>query len=290
MFSTETLDNSNARLRLRNALVYVRVRLQVAVSNGRSNRSLTITVVRFVVFCQLVVIALLAPVYLRTGALHFLQKAFVAAAANVPLAFFLVFSAGLLLTGDRPKLGLANRLTIVRFVLVVPLVMFVVDEAFTAALVVYGIVLATDVLDGIIARLKEEKTEFGTIMDPLADIASTAALYGAFLFHGFIPLWVFLILMARYVTLFAGSVALFLIVGPPRFRATLVGKIVGVLQGAAGIMILALAGTGMQWLDTIGVTLFVFLGIIFGSVIVSQLVIAIGMVRDGARCRILKAI
>ncbi|MCK4773172.1 MAG: CDP-alcohol phosphatidyltransferase family protein [Candidatus Krumholzibacteria bacterium] len=271
-------------------MVYARARLRVAASNVRSNRSLTITVIRFVVFCQLGVICLLAPVYLRTGAIHFLQKAFVAAAANVPLAFFLVFSAGLLLTGDRPKLGLANRLTIVRFVLVVPLVMFVVDEAFIAALIVYGTVLATDVLDGIAARLKGEKTEFGTIMDPLADIASTAALYGAFLFHGFIPLWVFLILMARYVTLFAGSVALFLIVGPLRFRATPVGKIVGVLQGAAGIMILALAGAGVQWLDNIGVTLFGFLGIIFGSVIVSQLVIAIGMVRSGARCRILKAI
>jgi len=123
-------------------------------------------------------------------------------------------------------------------------------------------------------------------MDPLADIASTAALYAAFLHHGFIPAWVILLLTLRYVSLFAGSALLFLVVGPIRFRATPVGKIVGVLQGAAGIIILAMAGLGAQWNDNIELTLFAVLGIIFGSVIVSQLIIAIEYVRDGAKCRI----
>jgi cardiolipin synthase len=290
MFPAETLDSSNARGRLWNALGYARARLQAAASNVRSKRRLMLTVVRFFLLCQLITVVLLASVYLRTGAIHFLQKTFVAVAANVPLVFFLVLCAGLLYVKDRPRLGLANRLTIVRFVLVVPLVLFVLDEAFIAALVVYGVVLATDVLDGIVARRKRERTEFGTIMDPLADIASTTALYGALLCHGLIPSWVFLVLMLRYLSLFAGSVALFLVVGPLKFRATPVGKIVGVLQGAAGIMILSMAGAGAQWQETIGVALFTFLGIIFGSVIVSQLIIAIGYVRDGAKCRILRAI
>jgi phosphatidylglycerophosphate synthase len=229
-------------------------------------------------------------VYLPTGAIRFLLKAFLVLAANVPLVFFLVFCAGLLYTEDRPRLGLANRLTIVRFALIAPLVLFVLDKAFIAALVLYGVVLATDVLDGMAARRRRERTEFGTIMDPLADIASTAALYGSFLSLGLIPPWVFWILMLRYISLFAGSVVLFLIVGPLRFRATPVGKIVGVLQGAAGIMILALVAVGVQWHETIGVTLFAFLGIIFGSVIVSQLTLAIGYVRGGAKCKTLRAI
>ena len=112
-------------------------------------------------------------------------------------------------------------------------------------------------------------------MDPAADIVSTAVLFGAFWIHGLVPGWVFAILMCRYGSLFAGCLLLPVLAGPIRYRATPVGKIVGVLQGAAGIIILVLAQSGVQWQDTIGVALFPLLGMIFGSVIVSQVTIGI---------------
>jgi cardiolipin synthase len=290
MTPTETLDRSDTTGRLRDALGCARIHLRTAAASVRSNRRLTAAITRFVTVCQLVVVIAFALVYLRTGAIHFLQRALVTVLANGPLLLFLVYSAGLLFDRGRHGLGWANRLTVVRFVLVAPLVVLVVDGAFYTALVVYGAVLLTDVLDGVVARWARDATEFGTIMDPLADIASTAALYGAFLYHGFIPAWVYLVLIIRYASLFAGSALLFLVVGPIRFRATPVGKIVGVLQGAAGIIILTLAGLGAQWQVDIEVALFAGLGIIFGSVIISQLIIAIGYVRNRGKCRILKAI
>jgi cardiolipin synthase len=186
------------------------------------------------------------------------------------------------LAGLLPLPTLANALTISRLILVGPLAALAFDGMWTAAAVVYGVGLATDVADGIVARRYNQQSLFGTLMDPVADIASTAVLFGAFWAHGLIPGWVFFILMSRYGSLFVGSLLLWVLVGPIRFRATPVGKIVGVLQGAAGIMIIALTQSGLQWQDTIGVTLFPLLGVIFGSVIVSQVFIGIRHIKGGA--------
>jgi phosphatidylglycerophosphate synthase len=179
------------------------------------------------------------------------------------------------------RLAAANRITLARIILVGPLAVLAFDGMWTATAVVYGIGLATDVLDGIIARRRREESLFGTLMDPVADIASTAVLYGAFWAHALVPGWVFGILMVRYGSLFVGSLALARWVGPLRFRATPVGKIVGVLQGAAAIMILVIARYRAQLIDTIVVTLFSFLGVIFVSVIVSQVIIGVRHLRSG---------
>ena len=289
MFPTRTLDYTNARARAWIALERARARLQLASCNARRRRALTVCIVRFSASWQLVTIGVLALVFLPSRPILFIQSTLTVWAAYVPLVLVLVFCAGLLIVEPR-TLGMANRLTTIRFVCVAPLVVLVVYGEFIAALVVYIACLATDILDGTVARTRHQRTEFGTIMDPLADIASTAGLYGSFLAQELVPPWVFAVLIVRYLSLFAGSAALFVAVGPLRYRATRIGKIVGVLQGAAGIMILALAASGTQWQENIGVTLFPFLGIIFGSVIISHLVIAIGYLKDSAKCKILKAI
>jgi cardiolipin synthase len=286
MSSTRALDNLNARRRRWSAFPpYAKDRLNNAIENARARRALSVSIVRFSASSQFAALLPLSVLYLPAHPASFLEALVYGAVWCTVLTLALVLCVGLLRDENkRPKrmLGMANRLTIVRFVLVIPLALLVLDRRFIAALVVYVICLATDVLDGVVARSRRQQTEFGTIMDPLADIVSTAAVYGAFLGQGLIPAWVFAILMARYVSLFAGMAVLFLTVGPLELRATPVGKIVGVLQGIAGIMILALAGSGLQWQGSIGVTLFPCLGIIFGSVIISQLVIAVRFVKDGA--------
>jgi phosphatidylglycerophosphate synthase len=119
------------------------------------------------------------------------------------------------------------------------------------------------------------------MMDPLADIISTGAVFGAFLAKGLIPAWVFVILMMRYGILFIGSAILSVVAGPIRFKATPVGKIVGVLQALAAILIIVLSTDEPGLIDDLGYVLYPFLGVIFGSVIVSQLVIGIRHIRKG---------
>lgn len=64
---------------------------------------------------------------------------------------------------------LANQLTLLRICLVPGLVILVVYGFFGWALLVFFVAAVTDALDGLIARMRHERTHLGTILDPLAD-------------------------------------------------------------------------------------------------------------------------
>jgi len=94
---------------------------------------------------------------------------------------------------------------------------------------------------------------------------------------------VLIVLIARYASLLVGAAVLHFAIGPLKFKATPAGKIVGVLQAAAGILIIMLSQTHEGWCDEFGRVLYPFLGIIFGSVIVSQLIIGVRFMKKGAQ-------
>jgi cardiolipin synthase len=71
---------------------------------------------------------------------------------------------------------LANQLTLLRICLVPALVILVVYGYFGWALSVFFIAAVTDGLDGLLARIRHERTELGTILDPLADKLLTTSL------------------------------------------------------------------------------------------------------------------
>jgi len=64
---------------------------------------------------------------------------------------------------------LANQLTILRMCLVPGLVILLVYGFYGWALIVFAIAGVTDALDGLAARLLHQRTELGTMLDPLAD-------------------------------------------------------------------------------------------------------------------------
>jgi cardiolipin synthase len=66
-------------------------------------------------------------------------------------------------------LTIANQLTILRICLVPVLVILVVYGYFGWALVVFVVAGISDALDGLFARIRHERTQLGTILDPLAD-------------------------------------------------------------------------------------------------------------------------
>ena len=68
------------------------------------------------------------------------------------------------------KWTVPNILTILRLLLVgVFLYLFLWAENYVAAVVVYCVAAVTDVVDGYIARHYNQITDFGKVMDPLAD-------------------------------------------------------------------------------------------------------------------------
>jgi phosphatidylglycerophosphate synthase len=249
----------------------------------KKNRTVALEAVRFFAWGQAVVLIALGVFYLPGRPDAYLSRGLVATAGSAVFLAFALANIGLPGLGAARRLGWANKLTFLRFLLVGPICVLVADGLVVPALVLYGLSCATDVADGIVARRFREETAFGVLMDPAADIATTAGLFSVFFAKAYIPGWVLAVLAARYASLAAGAALIRFTIGPTTFPATPTGKIVGVLQAAAGILILVLSRTGMEWREQWGWALYPFLGIIFGSVIVSQLVIGVRHIKKGVR-------
>lgn len=72
-----------------------------------------------------------------------------------------------------------------------------------AALLYWGLFIImeiTDLLDGKIARKTGSVTDFGKFYDPFADSFSRLTYFLAFLMTGFLPAWVFLLVLYRDIT------------------------------------------------------------------------------------------
>lgn len=71
------------------------------------------------------------------------------------------------------------------------------------ALIVYGIL--SDYLDGFLARTFQEVTEWGKVLDPVADKLTAFLLFLYAVYIGLIPLWFFILEIARDAVILAGS-------------------------------------------------------------------------------------
>jgi CDP-diacylglycerol--glycerol-3-phosphate 3-phosphatidyltransferase len=99
-----------------------------------------------------------------------------------------------------PAMNLPNQLTVGRLVLSVFFVACLsVRFPFnhTLALAIFIIATITDYLDGQIARRHNLITDFGKLMDPLADKILTAAAFICLIPYGALPAWVVIVIIAR---------------------------------------------------------------------------------------------
>lgn len=98
------------------------------------------------------------------------------------------------------RMNLPNKLTISRFVLTVAFLgVFFSQVRFshTVALVLFSAASLTDYFDGKIARRDKLITNFGILMDPLADKILTCSAFIAFVDRDLMPAWMVVIIVAR---------------------------------------------------------------------------------------------
>jgi len=98
-------------------------------------------------------------------------------------------------------MNLPNQLTVARLALTLVFVgVLSIDglpHAGTIALAVFSIAAYTDLLDGQIARARNLITNFGKLMDPLADKVLMCAGFVMLCEEGFIPAWIVVLILAR---------------------------------------------------------------------------------------------
>lgn len=99
-----------------------------------------------------------------------------------------------------PLVNLPNALTVARLVLVPVFVVLGLQESWTArwlAFVVFAVAAVTDRFDGQLARSWGQVTDFGRVVDPIADKALTLGGFALLSFQGFLPWWVTILIAVR---------------------------------------------------------------------------------------------
>ena len=99
----------------------------------------------------------------------------------------------------------SNQLSLARILLAVPTVLAMIAGQKEIAVTLFFVSAATDYLDGFIARRRNEVSELGKIVDPLADKIYVAAAVVTMLLLGFVPLWLVLVVLARDIAILLGG-------------------------------------------------------------------------------------
>jgi len=97
-------------------------------------------------------------------------------------------------------MNLPNKLTISRFVLTVAFLAVMFSQVSyhkSIALVLFIAAALSDYLDGEIARRRKLITNFGILMDPLADKIMVCSAFIAFVGLNWIPAWMVVVVVAR---------------------------------------------------------------------------------------------
>lgn len=98
-----------------------------------------------------------------------------------------------------------NTLTILRFVLIPFIIGYLSEENYILAFVFLTLSGLTDVLDGFIARKFNFVTNFGKLIDPLADKATQVSVLATLTLQHIIPLWILIIVLLKECIMIAGA-------------------------------------------------------------------------------------
>lgn len=100
---------------------------------------------------------------------------------------------------------LPNILTIIRFLLIPVIVVFALNDNYIATIIILTISGITDILDGFIARRFNLISNFGKLMDPLADKATQLTILVVLAVNKVIPSWIMFIVLLKEFLMIAGA-------------------------------------------------------------------------------------
>lgn len=154
-------------------------------------------------------------------------------------------------------MNLPNKLTMLRIILVPVFVVLFKLDCFYAALIVFVAASLTDMLDGKIARARNLITNFGKLMDPLADKVLVMSAMLCFVGTGLAPEWVVIVILAReflvtslrLIAAGEGRVIAADMFGKCKTVAQMAWIVCGLLSIAAGLGAFAVLTQVLMWLS-----------------------------------------
>jgi cardiolipin synthase len=155
-------------------------------------------------------------------------------------------------------MNIPNSLTILRILLIPCYIGLLIYGRFTQALIVLLVAGLTDALDGAIARMKNQHTRLGAVLDPLADkLLLTSGFITLSIIH-LVPLWVTILVVSRDVILLLGTAGAHCAESRVDMTPTFLGKGTTFLQLTYVVMVIFLSSRHID--------LTVMLPLLFGMV------------------------
>ncbi|HET7419029.1 MAG TPA: CDP-alcohol phosphatidyltransferase family protein [Candidatus Dormibacteraeota bacterium] len=121
--------------------------------------------------------------------------------------------------------GEANQVTLARAYLAVPALAYATSGELGLLAVVVAVAGLTDLLDGTVARRFSHPSQLGGALDPVVDGVFLGALCIGLALGGFIPLWLALVVIARYLVPAVAGGLLIVAGRKPDLRHTLTGQV-----------------------------------------------------------------
>ena len=98
-----------------------------------------------------------------------------------------------------------NLISLLRIVLVAPVVFFLLQENFMAALIIFIVASVSDALDGYLAKRYGWSSQLGSFLDPLADKLLLVSVFSSCVIVGIVPLWLLVAVFTRDVIVGIGA-------------------------------------------------------------------------------------
>lgn len=98
-----------------------------------------------------------------------------------------------------------NSLTIIRFLLIPVIIYSVIAGNYLLAFVLFSVSGITDIADGFIARKFNLISNFGKLMDPLADKLTQISMLAILVIKNIIPVWILVVVALKEITMVCGA-------------------------------------------------------------------------------------
>lgn len=118
----------------------------------------------------------------------------------------------------------ANEITILRLVFVPVFASLVLGGHNLAALGVLVAAAASDLADGLVARLFQQQSALGIALDPIADKVLMTTAFLVLSFRGALPWWLTIVVITRDVGILLTAGVISLVAGYRPFRPSILGK------------------------------------------------------------------
>jgi cardiolipin synthase (CMP-forming) len=147
---------------------------------------------------------------------------------------------------------LPNAISMLRIVLVAPILLFIVQGRYELALVLFLVAGFSDGVDGFLAKRFGWGSRLGALLDPVADKLLIAGSFITLVIVGQVPLWLAAVVIARDVVILGGALAYSFLVAPVEGEPTRISKLNTALELLFILFVLSRAA--FEWPAAISIT------------------------------------